>query len=262
MAQILEVHRSLVYRTPAVRKDEKDELSAIERIVVTFLGYGYRRVFRSLRAQGLIIGETRTRRLMRENGLMAWRPRSKEVTRDSLRERRSANLLKGLKAERPDQVWAADTTLVRTSSGTVYLAALLDVYSRKVVAWHMSRRNDEALVRTCLDKALEARRLPLGWIYHSDLGSTYTTQGSVRKTHPRCRRQSQLLSSWPPQENAFVERFFRTVKLEEVDRNRYETFLEANASIDTYMKQIYDPIRMNSSLSYLSPDHFEARQSS
>jgi putative transposase len=258
MAQLLEVPRSLVYRVPVKAQEFSDVLQAIERLVVCFLGYGYRRVHRALALKGLKVGEYRTRKLMREHGLLARRARSRGVTRASARERRLANLVKGLKATAPNQVWVADTTLVRTQTGPVYLAAILDVYSRKAISWHLSRRNDEALVSTCLAKALHARKPSSGWIHHSDQGSTYTAQGYARLIRDHGGRQS-LSAPGKPRDNAYVESFFRTVKLEEVDRNHYGSFLEAEAALESYLKGNYNPLRMHSSLGYMSPDQFEAQ---
>ena len=261
MANLLGISRSLLYKKPMKTSSPVPELAAIERIVMLFLGYGYRRVCRALRKEGFGTSEYRTRKLMKENGLMARRPASKGVTRAALRDRRAANLFKGLKADGPNQIWVGDTTLVRTDSGAIYLAALLDAYSRKVVSWHLSRRNDEELVRACLDKALDRRKPPQGWIHHSDQGSTYTAQGYVRRIRD-CGGRVSLSHPGRPRDNAIAESFFRTLKLEEVDRNRYETFLEADASIDNYMKAIYNQSRMHSALGYLSPEEFEAKESS
>lgn len=260
MAQLLEVPRSLLYRKPVPKKEFADVLASIEKIVLTFLGYGYRRVLRTLR-RSLKVTEYRTRKLLRENGLNARRPRSRGVTRARLRDRRAANLLKGQRPTASNQIWVGDTTLVRTSSGPVYVAILLDAYSRKAISWHMSRRNDEALVRSCLEKALQARRPDAGWVHHTDQGSTYTAQSYVRRIREAGGRLSYSAPG-RPQDNGMAESFMRTLKLEEVDRNRYETYLEAEASLERYMNTIYNQSRMHSALGYQSPDEFEAKESS
>ena len=257
MAQALEVPRSLVYRS-SLRKSRPDLLLGIEKLVTVFLGYGYRRVFRSLREHGFACSEHEVRKTMREHGLMARRPRSKGVTRASLRDLRAANLIKGLKAARIDEVWVADTTLIRAASGKVYLACLEDLHSRKIVAWHVSRSNDEELVRICLDKALQKRRPAAGWIHHSDQGSTYTASGYVRRIRDMGGRVS-LSRPGKPRDNAHMESFFRTLKLEEADRNRYNSFLEVHSAMKTYIEGIYNSTRMHSSLGYASPDQFETR---
>lgn len=258
MAQLLEVPRSLLYRKVVPKREFTSELAAIEEIVLTFLGYGYRRVLRALRRH-LAVTEYRTRQLLRENGLGARRARSKGITRARLIDRRAANLLKGHKPTGPNQIWVGDTTLLRTPTGPLYLAVLLDAYSRKVVAWRLSRRNDEALVRSCLEAALESRRPAAGWVHHTDQGSTYTAQNYVRRIRDAGGRVSYSAPG-RPQENGMAESFMRTLKLEEVDRNRYENYLEAEAAIDNYMKTIYNQTRMHSALNYQSPDEFEAKE--
>lgn len=257
MAQLLGIGRSTVYEE-LPKKDVSRVLSAIEHLVVLFMGYGYRRVTRALVSQGFSISEYAVRKLMREHGLLARRPKSKSVTATSRGDKRAGNLLKGLKATGLDQVWVADTTLIRTDSGGVYLAAILDLYSRKVVSWHLSRRNDEELVRSCLAKALEKRKPAMGWIHHSDQGSPYTATGYVRLIRDSGGRASYS-GPGKPQENAHMESFFRTLKVEEVHRNRYADFLEVDASMTHFMDTIYNSQRMHSALEYMSPDQFESR---
>jgi len=257
MCALLGVPRSLVYRRSS-RAEKPDILPVVERIVTMYLGYGYRRVFRDLLKQGVQVSEYRVRKFLRENGLSARRPRSRGVTRAGVRDRRAANLVKGHVAQGINEIWGADTTLIRTESGPLYLAAMLDLHSRKVVGWSLSRRNDEELVLACLKRALESRRPPAGWIHHSDQGSTYTASGYSRLIRDHGGRLS-LSAPGKPRDNAHVESFFRTLKLEEVDRNRYESFLEAKASIEKFIEQIYNAARMHSSLEYMSPDQFESR---
>jgi putative transposase len=233
-------------------------LGRIQELAVMFLGYGYRRMHRALVAEGYVASEYGVRKLMLENGLLARRPRSKGTTRGTSRDRRSPNLAKGLGEDGIDQIWVADTTLVRTCRGPLYLAAMMDRFSRKVVGWSLSHRNDEALVTGCLQKALERRRPPLGWVHHSDQGSTYTASGYLRLLRTYGGRCSHSAPG-KPQDNAHMESFFRTLKLEEVDRNRYESFLEAQTSIATFIDELYNQRRMHSALGYMSPDQFESR---
>lgn len=257
MSQLLGISRSLVYARRK-NKSRPELLLAIEELVVLFLGYGYRRVRRALEHNGIAVSEYEVRKLMKSHGLMARRPRSRGVTRPSARDRRAGNLLKGLSASAPNQIWVADTTLVRTASGPLYLAAMMDLFSRKAVAWHLSRRNDEELVRQCLLKAIQTRKPNLGWIHHSDQGSTYTASGYTKLIRDAGGRSS-FSAPAKPRENAHMESFFRTLKLEEVDRNRYESFLEAQTSIERFIDTIYNQLRMHSSIEYMSPDQFESR---
>lgn len=250
----------MVYRKVGAGKGNPELLAAVEQVVTRWLGYGYRRVMLALRQMGFSVSEYEVRKLLRENGLLARRPRGRGVTRPGPRELRAANLLKGEPAPSGlNQVWSADTTLVRTDSGPLYLAALLDLCSRKVVAWKLSRRNDEALVSDCLQQALAERRPPTGWIHHSDQGSPYTAAGYTRLVRHSGGRTS-LCAPGQPRENAHIESFFRTLKLEEVDRNRYSGFLEAQAAIQRYIEHNYNATRMHSSLEYMSPDQHESRR--
>lgn len=258
MAQLLGVSRSLVYRRVRLRQAPA-LLPVVEQIVMTFLGYGYRRVLRELRSQGYACTEYGVRQLLRKQGLLARRPRSRGVTRMGVRDLRAANLLKGLSVSTSDAVWVADTTHIRTQAGPLYLAVLMDLHSRKIVSWQLSRRNDEQLTRACLDQALQQRRPSPSWIHHSDRGSPYTALAYTRRIRQAGGKVS-LSRPGCPLENAHVESFFRTLKLEEVDRNRYASFLEAETALESYIDGLYNARRMHSSLGYTSPDQFEALQ--
>jgi transposase InsO family protein len=256
MCALLGVSRALVYARSRP-KEPGLPLEAVEHLASRYLGYGYRRMTRALRCQGIATSEYAVRHFLREHGLLARRPRSRGLTRASSRDRRAGNLAKGMHPEGPNRLWGADTTRIRTESGPLYLAAMVDLYSRKVVGWKLSRRNDEALVAACLQAALEHRRPPLGWIHHSDQGSTYTAAGYTGRVRAAGGRLS-LSAPGKPRDNAHVESFFRTLKLEEVDRNRYEDFRQAQQSIDQYIHDNYNATRMHSALEYMSPDQFES----
>lgn len=256
MCQLLAVPRSLVYRAPWP-KSASPVLGAVQELVVKFMGYGYRRVRLALTSQGYSVSEYHVRKLMRENGLLARRPKSKGCTRPRAKDQRCGNLVKGIAVTGVNQVWVADTTQFAAGGARLYLAAIMDLHSRMILGWSLSRRNDEELVKSCLRKALEARRPRLGWIHHSDQGSTYLAQGYTSLLKQFGARQS-LSAPASPRDNAHMESFFRTLKLEEVDRNRYESFLEAKNSLETYIQQIYNQERIHSSLGYKSPLQFES----
>ncbi len=256
MCQLLNVHRSLVYRVSGKRVSSVP-LDVVEQIVTRYLGYGYRRVHRELANQGIHKTQYSVRAFLRDQGLLALRPRSKGVTRSRVLDYRACNLLKGFKASCPDEVWVVDTTLIRTSSGPVYMASLLDIFARRLVAFSLSKRNDLTLTMDCLNKSLEARRPGLGWIHHSDQGSTYTAQAYVKRIRDAGGRVSYTKPG-SPRENAYAESFFRTLKLEEVDRNQYQNLLEAEAAISAYV-ELYNSTRMHSGLGYKSPIEFEVR---
>lgn len=257
MCQLLSVPRSLVYRKPVAAKTSP-VLDAVQALVLRFMGYGYRRVRLALRDQGHLVSEHHVRKLMHGHGLMARRPRSKGCTRSSAKDKRCGNLVKGLVPDGVNQVWVADTTQFVAGGTRLYLAAVMDLHSRMVVGWSLSRRNDEALVSACLRRALEQRRPDAGWIHHSDQGSTYLASGYAGLVRQMGGRQS-LSAPASPRDNAHMESFFRTLKLEEVDRNQYESFLEAQSSLETYIQKIYNQERIHSALGYQSPQQFESR---
>lgn len=254
LCRILNVPRSSAYRKP---KGGSDPLrSAIEKIVTTFLGYGYRRVTRELNRQGLVVGEHRVRRCMQENGLGIRPPRGRGITRRDPKAKVPENLLRQYRPTQPDEIWATDMTLIRTRSGPCYLAVMEDLYSRKIVSWHLSRSPDLNLALLCLEKALKNRKPKLGWIHHSDQGSVYTAPGYQTRVRAAGGRMSMSRTATPT-DNAHVESFFRTLKKEEVLGNAYSSFLELEASLEKYIQGNYNALRMHSSLGYLSPDQFE-----
>ena len=159
MCALLGVPRSLVYRRIRSPDWRRAVLKEVEEIVTTWLGYGYRRVHLELVRRGFKAGEHRVRRLMREEGLQRrTRRRTRGVTRRRKGDPVFANLVKGRAPESINEIWVADMTRIRTDSGPCYLASLIDLHSRKVVAWRVSRRPDAELALVCLNAALESRR--------------------------------------------------------------------------------------------------------
>lgn len=256
LCRLLAVSRAEVYRRPAPSADSI--VPQIERIVTTLLGYGYRRVRRELVKEKLQVSEHRVRKEMRENGLRCRRPKPKGITKKDPDALKWENLARRYEPTRTDEIWACDMTLIRTASGPCYLALMLDLYSRKAVAWHLSRSPDLKLALACLNKALERRRPDQGWIHHSDQGSVYTAPAYVQRVRSAGGRMSMSRTATPT-DNAFVESFFATLKKEEVRQNHYDTFLELEASMTDYIDGKYNAIRMHSSLGHLSPDEFEAQ---
>jgi putative transposase len=259
MCQLAGIPRSALYRVEMPKTWQEEAIAAIQKLVMTFTGYGYRRIHLSLKDHGFELGQRRVRRLMRENGLMAIKPRRLVgTTKRSAKSGTYPNLCKGYKPTSPNELWVTDMTAIRTKGGGMYLASILDVHSRKVVAWHLSRLADTELVLTCLEKALEKRRPKDGWIHHSDQGSTYTSAAYVQRVRQAGGRLSYS-SAGRPQENAYAESFFKTLKAEEVHLSEYRSFLELQTSLESYIDGIYNASRMHSSLGYRSPDQFEAQ---
>jgi transposase InsO family protein len=256
LCRLLDVSRAEFYRRAA--PGTGSIVPHIERIVTSLLGYGYRRVRRQLVKEGVQVSEHLVRKQMRENGLRCRMPKPKGITKKDPDAQKWENLARKYEPTGLDEIWACDMTLIRTASGPCYLALMLDLYSRKAVAWHLSRNPNLDLALACLNKALEKRRPAPGWIHHSDQGSVYTAPAYVQRVRSAGGRMSMSRPARPT-DNAFVESFFATLKKEEVRLNHYDTFLELNASMEEYIDDKYNAIRMHSSLGHLSPDEYEAR---
>lgn len=218
--------------------------------------YGYRRLGQELRRKGWVVNAKRVRRLMLQMGLQVKRKARKPATTNSRHGwARFPNLIRGLPITRPDQVWAADVTYVRLRREWVYLAVILDVYTRGIRGWHLRRSLDQELTRVALEKAL-ARHVPE--IHHSDQGVQYAASPYVERL-----RAAQVKISMAhvgrPTENPHAERVIRTIKEEEIDLSEYENYQDAHAQIGHFIEQVYMHKRIHSALGYLTPAEFEAR---
>lgn len=231
---------------------------AIEDIVLTFPGYGYRRVTKQLQRDGWAVNHKRVLRVMREEALLCQLKRRFVVTTGSDHGlRRYPNLVTDFVVARPDQVWVADITYIRLPTGFVYLACLLDGYSRRCVGWALSRTIDSGLTLTALELALTTRQPGSGLIHHSDQGVQYASAAYVERL-TQVGVQISMAASGNPYENAKAESFFKTLKVEEVYLNDYQTFQEAEANLTRFIEDVYNRKRLHSSLGYLPPDEFEA----
>lgn len=259
---LLGVSRASFYRPsrePCQPDWVRDVVGAIEEMVLTFTGYGYRRVAVQLRRDGYQVSSRQVRSLMKEHSLLCQIKRRWVATTDSEHGHRCyPNLIKEVELSSCNQVWVSDITYIRLPSGFCYLAVILDAYSRKSIAWHMSRSIDAQLVLACLKKALDTRKPPAGWIHHSDRGVQYACRGYVEAVLEG-GGQISMSSKACPYDNAKAESFFATLKKEEVHLESYRSFTEAELSVDRYIGQIYNARRLHSRLQYESPDQFEAK---
>jgi putative transposase len=248
-------------RVPSAHKQVDAALSA--RIRMAFVAgrgvYGSPRIHATLRTAGIRCGRKRVARLMNAQGLCADRVRTRKPrTTDSQHTQPVApNLLaRDFTASAPNRKWVADITGVATRSGWLYLAALLDVYSRRAIGWAMDTYRDEHLVETALDMALTARHPAAGLLHHSDRGSQYTSTG-----YQGCLESLGIVMSMSgkgePYDNALMESFFSTLKAECVDRCDFQTPQQARACIFEYLEVFYNRQRLHSSLGYCSPMAFE-----
>ena len=223
--------------------------------------YGSPRVHAELRGKGVRVGKKRVERLMREEGLQARRKRRFRRTTDSNHTHPIApNVLeRQFTVEAPNKVWVTDVTYISTDEGWLYLAAILDLFSRRVVGWATSATNDRALALDALELALQARRPAAGLLHHSDRGSPYASEDYRQALHQRGLVASMSRSGdcW---DNAVAESFFATLKAELVDHERYPTRAAAAASIGDYVERFYNPARLHSHLGYVSPMEFELKR--
>jgi putative transposase len=219
--------------------------------------YGARRVWHDVLAEGLSCGLHRIERLMRENGLRA-RPRRRGLPKDTgERAAVSENLLdRTFQASAPNQKWIADFTYIWTAEGWLYVAAVIDLFSRRVVGWAMKAEMTAQLVADALIMAIWRRGKPDSLLHHSDQGSQYTSEQFQRlmSDHGITCSMSRSGNVW---DNAAMESFFSSLKTERTARKVYRTRDDARADVFDYIERFYNPRRRHSTLGYLSPVEFE-----
>jgi len=230
---------------------------AIERIVLDFPGYGYRRVTKTLQRDGWAINHKRVLRVMCEESLLCQLERRFVRTTDSTHGFRTyPNLLADVAPTRPDHVWVADITYIRLPTTFAYLACVLDAWSRRCIGWELSRAIDTTLTLAALDQALASRHPAPGLIHHSDRGVQYASAAYIARLHD-AGAQVSMSAAGNPYDNAKAESFFKTLKREEVYLNNYQTFHDAEANLGRFIGDVYNAKRLHSSLGYVPPIEFE-----
>lgn len=260
----LKVSRSSFYewknQKPAVDKDEA-VLTEIRTIAAEFSRYGYRRVAKELQRRNLIVNHKRVHRLMRQHSLLVKRKRfTPKTTQSNHNLPRYENLAKKAVVTAPNIVWVSDITYVHLRNEFVYLALIMDLFSRKIVGWDLSRNVDTNLTLTALNKAVMLRGINevRGCIHHSDHGVQYLSAAYVDRL-----RELKMLPSMGEvgnsYDNAHAESLNKTIKNEEVWINEYETFEDAYLGIQQFV-QIYNEKRLHSSIGYVPPNEFEQQK--
>jgi putative transposase len=259
ISAILAISRSWYYAAEEAVPNEADTTlrARIEEIVLEFPGYGYRRVTKTLQRDGQEVNHKRVLRIMREESLLCQLKRRFVATTDSRHAFGSyPNRIKDLVVTRLNQVWVADLTYVRLPRGFVYVAAILDFFSRKVIGWAMSRWIDAALALRALDHALTTRSVSAGLIHHSDHGVQYASAVYVARLQEHGTAIS-MAAIGNPYENARAEAFFKTLKTEEVYLKDYSDPADAEKQIGHFIDAVYNAKRLHSSLEYRPPNEFE-----
>jgi transposase InsO family protein len=222
--------------------------------------YGSPRVCAELRADGRVCNHKRVARLMRLEGLYGRRKRQKVSTTDSKHTYPIApNLLnRQFQADAPDTKWVADITYIPTREGWLYLAAVLDLYSRKIVGWSMNAQITADLVEDALRMALYERQPDRGLLHHSDRGSQYASE-QIRQILAANHVDVSMSRTGNCYDNAVMESFFSTLKCEWVHHQDYQTRSQASLDVFEYIAGFYNTVRRHSTLGYLSPNEFEAK---
>lgn len=253
ICEVLDLPRSTFYHTRAVAEDG-DLRAALLDLAGQYPTYGYRRLTALLKRAGWTVNHKRIQRLMADMGLQ--RPVKRRQTRTTNSQHdfpRYPNRVADLKPSRPDEVWVADITYVRLERDFVYLAVIMDVFTRCVRGWHLSRSLDRHLTLTALQRAL-VDRVPD--IHHSDQGVQYAC-ADYTDLLTEHEVQISMAAVGKPEENGYAQRLMRTIKEEEVDLSEYQDFHDAYGSIGRFLDEVYTRKRIHSALGYLTPTEFE-----
>lgn len=261
LCDLLDCQRSSYYYQPkpppgvaSGQADESEVRAAIEGIAARWPTYGYRRVTAQLHRQGIGANHKRVYRLLREMGLQVSPKRRKSRTTDSEHPfPRYPNLVQGLEVVRPDQVWVSDITYICLPRDFVYLAVIMDVFTRSIRGWHLARSLDQSLTVTALQRAL-IHHIPE--IHHSDQGVQYaaTLYTEMLKSAGALISMAAVGEAW---QNGYAERLIRTIREEEIALTEYQDYADALQQIGRFLDDVYMHKRIHSALGYLTPVEFE-----
>jgi transposase InsO family protein len=256
VCRLLGVPRSSVYYHARPPLDEAILKSVLLELAGEWPTYGYRRLTAMMRRLDWPVNGKRVRRWMEELNLTGAPPtRSRRTTNSNHDFPRFPNLVKDLEITRPDHVWVADITYIRLRQEFVYLAILMDVFTRNIRGWHLGRNLDQGLTLAALERALV---VATPHIHHSDQGVQYAATAYVERLQ-KLGVQLSMAKVGEPRENGYAERLMRTIKEEEVNLSDYRDFADAQRQIMRFLDDVYNVKRIHSSLGYLTPQEFEER---
>jgi putative transposase len=260
MCVLAKVSRAGFYRhPPGPPKADRDMIlrDVLQRIALEFPSYGWPRMTVELKRRGWAVNHKRVYRLMREDNLLCLRKRKFVVTTDSDHGLPVyPNLARRMTLTGLDQLWVADLTYIRLEMQFVYLAVILDAFSRRVIGWALDRELSTELTLQALRRALGRRHPAPGLVHHSDRGVQYASHDYTQllREHGIEISMSRKANPW---DNAACESFIKTLKYEEVYRTEYRDLAEARASIGAFLEKVYNQKRLHSALGYLPPAEFE-----
>jgi transposase InsO family protein len=261
MCQLASVSRRSFYRSLKERQPTEEEMevrSVIQTVALEHRRrYGYRRITAELHRRGMQVNHKRVARIMREDNLLGVQPKLFVVTTNSNHKLEIyLNLASRMKLTGIHQLWVADITYIRLKAEFVYLAVILDRFSRKVVGWALDRTLGNRLAVGALEQALEKRQPPPGLVHHSDRGLQYASAeyAAVLEKHRMIPSMSRPAN---PYDNASCESFMKTLKREEIYANKYDDLEHLRANIEEFIEEYYNRQRLHSALGYRSPEEFE-----
>jgi putative transposase len=263
MCELAQVSRASFYREWEQKAPSEAEMAlrdAIQRTALKHRDHGYRRITPLIQRAGFVVGEEKVRRILRSDNLLAVRRRKFVVTTDSNhRFRVHPNLAESMELTAVNQLWVADITYIRLQREFVFLAVVLDAFSRKAIGWELGRTLETKLALEALEMAIASRHPQPGLVHHSDRGTQYASNEYVQRLEV-CGAHLSMSRAGSPWENGKCESFIKTLKREEIDARRYASFAQLRQHIDEFLEQIYNKVRLHSALGYRSPEEFEQAQ--